>query len=83
MSALIEEEGRHPGCNTGYLASVPEYPNGDPMEVDPILFAGDDLFRGRSDLREHMANRVAKLKMARPASNKIKPKSNVQPLVEE
>ena len=80
VDAVEKEVGRHSG--NGYLASGPEYPNSDPIEVDPIL-STDDIFRGHSHLREHMVDRIYKMKMKRPLANKIKAKDTHQPLLSE
>jgi DDE superfamily endonuclease len=66
MTAAVAE-GR------GYLPSVPEDENGDPVNLDPIFnTASIASIAGHSELREAMARRIERLGLKRPASNRIR-----------
>jgi hypothetical protein len=56
----------------GYLPSIPHDENGDPISLE-AMFSHEDVltYEGHSELREAMAARVAKMRMIRPAKNKI------------
>lgn len=61
-----EEAARAHGSS--HLPSVPEDENGDPIRLD-ATFTGS--FAGHSELRQRMAERVKRLQLTRPASNKL------------
>ena len=56
----------------GYLPSIPHDEHGDPISLE-AMFSHEDVltYEGHSELREAMAARVAKMRMIRPAKNKI------------
>lgn len=67
-----QEEGPRRG-QISYLVSVPEDENGNPVRLD-ALFTGS--FECHSELRQRMAERVGRLQLTRPVSNRLKSNSN-------
>jgi hypothetical protein len=57
----------------GYVPSIPHEADGDPVNLEP-LFNTDIMpsYRGYSELREAMANRVRRLKLVRPVENRLR-----------
>jgi DDE superfamily endonuclease len=54
----------------GYMPTIPHDENGEPIDTEAV-FAGL-AHKGTSQLREHMADRVASLGLERPVSNRLK-----------
>lgn len=54
-----------------YMPTVPNDSNGDPIDTDRV-FGSLASMRGHSELRERMVDRVERLGLKRPASNRLK-----------
>ena len=57
----------------GFLPSTPHTADGDPVDLDP-LFNHESMthFRGFSELREAMADRVQRMGLTRPVGNRLR-----------